>query len=330
MERTKRFPDYLRVMVRLFSGNRAGVLLLLPVLAGIFFVLNHYTGYYTQEKSSNLGFWGETVVIYPVFSAIGAALFVLLNAIMINRIYNNNEFLERNSYSSSMLYVVLMSFYHSFYHLDGLLLTHTFLILMMSQLFRLNQHEDGRRHVFNAMFLAGVGATFHPPLIALLPFFFFMVWVIRPFNFREFFLGILGFAIPMLYASVYLWYSEHNIDLKLLDQITDYKNKQTDFLVTAVLFTLIFILSVFSIRSRMQKSSIRLKKLTTILWWYLLVALLLGCIDLFFFRQIERFSFVMIPLSVFLTFSFTNKSLGIFATILFYAVFGYSICKFFF
>jgi hypothetical protein len=317
-------------MVRLFSGNRAGVLLLLPLLAGIFFALNFYTGYYQQEKTSNLGSWGEAIVIYPVISSVGGAILVVINALIINRIYNTNEFLERNTYLSSMLYVVLMSFYHSFYNLDGLLLTHTFLILTMAQFFELNQHDDGRRNVFNGMFFAGLAATFHPPLTVLFPLLCIMFWVIRPFVLREFMLAVLGFGIPLLYAMVYLWYSGHTVDLKLLDQLTDYTNKQTDFLVTAVLFTLLFILSVFSIRSRMQKSSIRLKKLTTILWWFILMALIMGCVDFFFFRQIERFSFVMIPLSVFLTFSFNNKTFGIFATLLFYAAFAYSISKFFF
>lgn len=320
---------YLRTVVRLFIGNRAGVLLLLPLIIAVYFMLNYQSGYYFQETTNNLGFWGEAVVIYPIFAGISASVLVFLNAISINWIYNSNEFLERNSYMSSLLYIILMSFYHSFYSLDGLLLAHTFLILMMSRFFELSQQEDGKKQVFNGMFFAGIAATFHPPLIALFPFLCIMVWVVRPFVLREFLLAIMGFSVPLLYAIVYLWYSGHQIVLKLLDQVTNYTNKQTDFLVTAVLFTLLFILSIVSIRARMQKSTIRLKKLTTILWWFLFIALVLGCVDFIFFRQIERFSFVMLPLSVFLTFSFTNKTYAIIATILFYLTMTYSIAKFF-
>ena len=321
---------YLRAVVRLFIGNRAGVLLLLPLIIGVYFMLNYQTGYYHQEATSNLGFWGEAVVIYPVFSSIAASIFIFLNALTINWIYNSNDFLERNSYMSSLLYVLLMSFYHSFYSLDGLLLAHTFLILMMSRFFELNQHIDGRKQIFNGMFFAGVAASFHPPLIALFPFLCIMVWVVRPFVLKELFVALMGFFIPLLYAIVYLWYSDHQIVLKLLDQVTNYTNKQTDFLVTAVLFTLLFILSIVSIRARMQKSTIRLKKLTSILWWFLIVALGLGIVDFVFFRQIERFSFVMIPLSVFLTFSFNNKTYAFIATLLFYLTLSYSVAKFFF
>jgi hypothetical protein len=317
-------------MVRLFLGNRAGVLLLLPFIIGVYFALNNLTGYYLQEKSINLGIWGESIQIYPLTSAIVAAIVVLVNAFAINWIYNSNEFLERNSYLSSLLYVVLMSFYHSFYSIDGLLLAHTFLILTMAQFFELNQHEDGKKHIFNGMFFAGLAATFHPPLIALFPFLCFMFWVQRPFILREFVLATIAFGIPILYSMIYLWYSGHEIKLKLLEQLTDYENKQADFLVTALLFTLLAILSVFSIRSRMQKSSIRLKKLTSIIWWYLFISLVLGIADFVMFRQIERFSFMMIALSVFLTFSFTSKTFSMIASILFYLTFSYSITKFFF
>jgi hypothetical protein len=317
-------------VVRLFLGNRAGVILLLPfIIAGYLFLNNHFN-YYVSEVNTNLGFWGESANLFPLINTIGAAIIIFINAFTINWIYNSNQFLERNSYLSSLLYVLLMSFYHSFYSMDGLLFAHTFLILMLFQFFKLNQHSDGKRHVFNGMFFGGMAATFHPPLIGLFPFLCIMYWVVRPFVLRELIIAIIGFGIPSLYAAVFLWYYGHAIDLKLLDQLTDYTNKQTDFLVTAVLFSLLFMLSIVSIRSRMSNSSIRLKKLTATLWWFLFVALILGCVDFFFFRQIERFSFLMLPLSIFLTFSFTNKTYSFVATLLFYITFGYSIVKFFF
>jgi hypothetical protein len=320
--------NYLRPVLKLFLGNRAGVLLLIPVLIAVYFFMNYQSDYYTASATTNLGLWGEAVV-FPVSGNIIAALFICLNALAINWIYNTNEFLERNSYLSSLLYVVLMSFYHSFYSVDGLLIAHSCLILTLYQFFELRQNEDGRRHVFNGAFFAGLAASFHPPMVALIPFILIMIWNIRPFIFRETLLALIGFSIPLLYGGVYLWYSGHSIELKILEQATNYYKKQTDFLVTAVLFTLLFLLSLVSIRGKMQKSSIRLKKLVRMLWWLVAVGILFGLGDFIFFRQIERFSFLMIPLSFFLTFSFTDKTFGISASILFYLTFVYSLINFF-
>lgn len=320
---------YLRIVVRLFLGNRALVLLLLPLLVTAYFLLNSISNYYNQENVTNLGLWGETLAFFPITLKVSAAILVCINAVGINFIYNSNEFLERNSYLSSLLYVVLMSFYHSFYSIDGLLFAHTSMILMLFQFFKLRQNEEGRRNVFNGAFFAGMAATFHPPMVTLLPFVLIMIWTIRPLVFREIILAILGFALPILYAGVFLWYSDHTIDLRILEQATNYSKKQTDFLVMAVLFTLLFLLSLFSIRGKMQKSSIRLKKLVNILWWLVGVSVLFGLGDYFFFGQIERFSFLMIPLAFFLTFSFVNKTFMITATVLFYITFVYSLVNFF-
>jgi len=316
-------------VVKLFLGNRAGVLLLIPLIVGGYLTINQNVGYYVQEKTSNLGLWGEAVVIYPLFQTAMAGLLITINAFMINLIYNTNEFLERNSYMSSLLYVVLMSFYHSFYSIDGLLIGHSCIILMLFQFFKLRQNEDGRRHIFNGALFAGVAASFHPPMVAFFPVLMIMVWSIRPFIFRETMLGLIGFGIPLIYAGVYLWYSGHKIELKILEQTTNYTNQQTDFLVMAVLFTLLFLLSLFTIQGRMQKSTNRLKKLVRMLWWLVLVGISFGVVDFVIFGQIERFSFLMLPLSFFLTFSFSHKTFGVMASFLFYLTFAYSLIKFF-
>jgi hypothetical protein len=183
--------------------------------------------------------------------------------------------------------------------------------------------------VFNGAFLAGCATTFHPPLILLSPLIIIMVRRIRPFVFREAFMVVVGMGIPLIYAGVFLWMSGSKIDLKLIDKAADYTSKQTDFLITAVLFTLLFLLSLVSIRSHMKTSSIRLKKLASMLWWLVLLGAIFGVADFFMFGQIERFSFLMIPLSFFLPFSFTSKTFGGLAAFLFYITFGYSCLKFF-
>ena len=316
-------------MVKLFLGNRAGVLALLPLLIFGYLMLNEQTGYYLYDSKNNLGIWGDVPSINSQFARILASIIVSFNAFAINWIYNSNEFLERNSYISALLYLVLMSFYHSFYSLDGLLLAHTFLIAMLYQLFKLRQNEDGRRHIFNAAFFSGLAASFHPPMIVILPFFLFMVYTIRPFVFREMLLAIIGFGIPLLYGGLYLYYSGHIIDLKLINQSSDYFKKQNDFLIMSVLFTLLFVLSLITLRDKMQKSSSRLKKLISILWWMVLIGVLFGFMDFFVFGQIERFSFLMIPLSFFLSYSFKNKTFGGFAIVLYYLTFIYSLVNFF-
>ncbi len=317
------------IVVKLFLSNRSFVQFLLPLLIGVYVMLNFQTDYYNYADLSNFGFWGSNVKINPLTNQILASLVVIINAVGLNAVFNWNQFLERNSFMPSLLYVVLMSSYHSFYGIDGLLLSHTCLIITLYQLYFLRQNEDGRKIVFNASFFAGLAATFHPPLIGLLPILFFMIWTIRPFVFREIILAILGFGVPLFYAGFYLIYTGTSINLELLKNSTNYDRQQFDFLVTSGIFVFSLLLSLVSIQAHIQKSSIRLKKMARILWWYVLSGLTIGVVDFLFYNQIQRFSLIMIPFSFFLTFSFSHKTLSSVAIGLFYVTLIYSFLKFF-
>jgi hypothetical protein len=317
-------------MVKLFTGNRAGVLLLLPIFVIGYLYFHVLSGNLQDLEAVNLGFWGASVPLHSQTAMVWSGIVVLINAISINLIYNTNEFYERNSYISSLLYIVCMSFYHSFFSLDGLLLAHTALILMLHQFFQLRQNEDGRAIVFNGSFFAGIAATFHPPMVGMLPIMLIMVWIIRPFLVREFLLALSGFAVPLVYANTYFWYTGQDLELNILERVSDYYKEQIDFFVTSGLFVSLLVLSVVSIRNRMQKSSIRLKKLVNMLWLLMIVGFIYGMIDFIFFDQIERFSFLMVPLAFFLPFSFMHKKLMGAASVLFYLTFFYSLINFFF
>ncbi|MES2798472.1 MAG: hypothetical protein V4638_00520 [Bacteroidota bacterium] len=316
-------------MIRIFNGNRAGVLLLIPFFIAFYIILNNYTQHFPVEASINLGFWGRADVLFPLLGQIASGAIVFVNALLINYIFNNNEFFDRNTYITSLTYVILMSFFHSFYFLDGMLLSHFFLLLVFQQIFYLNQNSDGKRNVFNAFFWAGLAATFHPPLLICLPILIVIMRIIRPFIFKEFLLLVVGYSIPLAYAFAFLWISEHKIHLKLFEQTTNYSAQQINFLITSVLFTLLFILGLISNRLKNKTSTIRLKKLTSILFWWLIAGIGLGLFDFLNYAQIERFSFVIFVLTIYLNFALNNKTFQFIANAMFYLTFAYSIVKFF-
>ena len=137
-----------------------------------------------------------------------------------------------------------------------------------------------------------------------------------------------GFLIPLTYALVYQWYFDHELNFQILKNSSNFQ-LQTDFLITLIFFGILLALGTFSLRTRMQKSSIRLKKQIQIIWLLVFISLSFGVIDFIFFLQIERFSLLLIPLSILLTYSFLHKSYGIISSIVFYITIIYSVAKFF-
>lgn len=316
-------------MLQWFSGNRPIVLLLLPFIIGLFVVLNLWSGYYAYNPTTNLGLWGSDYQFPQALTLTLGPLFTFGNALLLNMLFNRNDFIDRNTYITSLIYVAYFGFYHAFYQLDGLSISHFLLILALYEIFKLAHNEKGNKAVFNAGFLVGLACTFHPAVLLFFPFLYFMVVALRPFLLREFILLLLGFAVPLLYASLFAWFQHKAIDMRLLQTSTNYTKIQIDFLVTATLFICTVIISFLSLNQQSQKTSIRSKKLMRALFIFTAFCLLIGSLDYVFFRQIERFSLLFIPVSFFLTFGLLSKTYQWLSRSLVYLILIYTVGKIF-
>ncbi len=315
-------------MVKLFHDNRAIVQLLLPFIFLGYVFGNNFADYHGDTVLLRFGFWGSYAINPPFLFKSLSLVFVLLNGIIINTLFNRNEFFEKNSFLTVLLFVIFQSLFHSFYFADGLLLSQTFIILFLYQLFKLNQNEDGRKIVFNAAIFYGLACTFNPILLLGTPFIFWIVWIVRPFIFRESILMITGFVIPLLYSGIF----DHFMGLKIgRDELS---SSSSEFLKVDMLFLIgiAVLLSLVSSKFLVQKfqvSSIRLKKLFRIL---LLLTVLLSIViftDFLLFGNIQNLSFFFIPLVFILPYAFGEKKIRKISLVLFYILFIFSVSKFF-
>ena len=321
-------------MIRLFSGNNIVALVLLPFLIAGYILLNQgvlgFTGdYFEFSNFMDFGLWGSVKSNSLFWMRFASGLLIFLNALGLNYLFNANVFYEKNTYIVSLLYVVLMSFYHSFYQIDGVIIAQSFLILTLFQLFKLENVIDGRKVCFNSGFFFGVAASFHPPLIFVYPFLWFMILRIRPFIFREILLSLVAFLVPMIYGFSFILWKEEQINWNFIETSVNYVQKQIIFLISMSLFVAAGLLSLYGLRTRNSASSIRFRKLTSIVLVFLLIGIGLGVIEIIFLKQYEWFSFSTISLALFLPFSFFYKSTQLFARMLFYVIFLFSIFKFF-
>ncbi|MGJ8661187.1 MAG: DUF6427 family protein [Bacteroidota bacterium] len=316
-------------MLKWFIGNRPIVLLLLPGIIGVFVISNLWSNYYEYSEFTNLGLWGDKFIFPRWLTLLMGPSFVLVNSIFLTNLFNKNSFIDRNTYITSLVYVTYFSFYHGFYQLDGLAISHTLLILTLFEVFKLQANEDGKKAVFNAGFFAGLAMTFHPALLLILPFLIVMVWVIRPFVLREFVLLLIGFLVPLIYAYAFYWFNNNEINMRLIAVSTDFTKLRTDFLVTAILFIFTVLLSLLAVNKQSQKTSIRAKRLMRVLLVFSICCILLGSLDYILFGQIERFSLLFIPVSFFLTFGLQIKSYRWLNSALLYLILAYSIGKLF-
>jgi hypothetical protein len=301
---------------------------MLPVLVLGYIALNFFFPYHTPSPHSGFGFYGKLLAEDSLLSQIFAPFLILLNAILINAIFNRNGFMEKNNYLPALIYVVGKSYFHSFYFFNSFGVAETFLVLAFLQIFKLDQNLDGRKSVFNAAFFVGVAASIYPMLFLFVPGLFFVIWVLRPFVFRESVLTAVGFLIPIIYAGSYS--TLFGIPIRgetFMGGIGEWK--LPDLYVVGGGLLILLVTGAGIIRKKLSQCSIRLKKLFRVLLWMVFFFLLLGAVELLLLNRIDSVSIVIGWIAFLITYSFSVKNLPQFPVLIFYLVLIFSVGKFF-
>ncbi len=300
---------------------------MLPFLIATYILINWCLSYHLPEQNT-LGFWGVRFTESLWWGKIAAPLLILGNAILINNIFNRNGFMEKNIYLPSLLYVVFRSFFHSFYFLSGVGIAETLLVLALMQIYKLDQNTDGRRSIFNAAFIIGLGTTVYPMMMVCIPFFFWMIWVLRPFQVRESALAIVGFILPLIYAGLYGSFFGIELTGNFLSSAS-LEWMFPDIYVIGGGVILLGMSTLGPVFSKLSKSSIRLKKVFRINVLLSLFTATLAVLELLIYKKIDAVSLMVVVLVLFLPYGFGEKRQRSIPTIIFYLVFFFSVSKFF-
>lgn len=305
-------------MIRLFFGNRSFVLLFLPIIIGVLVAINHFFPIELPATAENDSWWFFKWSEANGISQILAPLVVFGDAVLINFIFNKNGFKGRNTFIPSLLYVGTHSFFHSFYYFSVYSILSTLLLLILHQMFRLDQNKDGRKQVFNIGFFLGCAAVLFPPIVLLYPFIQPSIWIHRPFIFRENSLLLAGIITPILYLWVFLFY--YNLDFFSL--LFDFSAISSQWIPLLVLGALLVIASLIHLPVFFQynsQSSIKLKKNIRVLLIFLFSCVGLTIVEFFIFSIVEVAQLVLIPFIFLFSYVFGTKKprkLSVFITYL--------------
>lgn len=314
-------------MLKLFSGNRTIVLLLLPVFLFLFHFLNYSNRFYLSSDL-DIGLWTIFFTGIKINTSWVAGGLVLLNSVILNVVFNRSNFFDRITYLIAPCYVVLMSFFECSYVLSGVIISHTLLALMLRQLFDMTQNDIRKSGVFNTLFLAGLMATFLPVFLPAIPIFFVLIRLIRPLEVRDVFIGIIAASLPLIYyfSANYIFDYVPSLQAALPEKKDVLKGDS---------FALLGIISVSSIigfstfLGQWNESSIRTKRQFQMLLCLFLCFLLFSVVYLLSFQHIDFFSLLLLPLCLLLPFAFRSQSLGMSTSGAFYLLLTFSVMKFF-
>lgn len=315
-------------MVRIFYSNQSYALFLVPFLIGGYVAINAYLPTFALINNQlDLGLWGSYSIDLGLISQFLGPGLILTEAIMINMLYNRNEFFDRNNYLPALLFVTSTSFFPLFYALSGTSIAFFFFVFSFRQFFKFHQNEDGRKAAFNLGFLFAIAASFYPLLMGLFPLLFLVLWTFRPFVFRESALIITGIFVPVLYGVLWMFWQDISFETSILS-----RTMHTGFTPLIILTSGMFIFFVLSLKTtllKMQQGSIRIRKIFRVLVFSLAALFVLSAGDYFLFGSTEAAAFMLIPLVFIFPYAFGYKKLRPEASIVFHIFLLVSVGKFF-
>lgn len=158
-----------------------------------------------QEPLSGLvfHFLGQTGSNIWVSLSLSAML-VFIQALLINSISNENKITARKNYLPGALYIIFVSFFKESLYLTPVLLSITFLIICIGQIFAVVKKEKSYGAIFDIGFNCSLAMLFYFPSSFFILFAFFGLGVVRPFSIREWIGMLMGVFSPLL--LVFTWY----------------------------------------------------------------------------------------------------------------------------
>jgi hypothetical protein len=248
--------------------------------------------------------------------------FVVLQAFFLTNVINKQGVLRETSHLPALLYVVLMSCFPEQLSFNPLLFANFFIIVFLNSIFNFYRSDTAVFEVFNAGVFIGLASLFYWPCLFLFPLTMASLFVLRPFNIREWAVSFLGVLLPFVFFGVVLFWLDMlsvNSIKSILEPLyrvqfsTAYNG--TYIILTAIL-AIILIASLWRFSCDLNNfSNLRARKFLAIIVWFFLFAALSYLVASK--NSMIGLSFLAIPLSVIISSYFLSLKNQLLAELVF-------------
>jgi len=317
-------------MIKYFSNNNSFIVLLIPVFVVLHMMLDYYFPNFSmsivgQENLWNLDFYA----IGTMNSRILAVIFICVNAILLNFVFNSLSFFDKFIYLPSILYVLMVFLFPISLRFGEDLVGHLFFILSFYQLLSIQQNEDARNNAFLSALFLGAAATFLPMYSIFFLNIWFGLYTIRPFVFREYILPVFGFIFPFLWVVL--------VNPFFFEEMFSFNSYLShthvgDFVIY-VAYLIVVIMALLAnkkILERRIKSSIRYKRIISVTLVSLLFGAGISTLILLIYDTYFYFTVVLVILPFILPYAFLNVKQKWLPNTLFYLLIALNVLKFFY
>ncbi len=318
------------MLIRLFRSTQISSLIILGVLAIIMSWLS-YSFQFRIVPTNNTPFYNLLLKVYsglPVYAYfITVMLLVVSQALHFNWILNKHDVLYKASWMPAFIYLLISTILPPFFWFQPLIFANTILLFALDKLFYLYKNEHPLGFEFDSAFLMSLAALFYFPLIVFIIFYFISILILRPFSWRDWVVGILGFLLPFFFAFVYYFWNNMLMSFYERIFISGIKKQielQSVFLhgytFTLILVALVSALSIVRLRANFYKNVSRTRLNQQVILFYFVCAVLTILVSNE--ELLYRFCILSLPLSIFVAYYLLSGKKIIVAEIVLWLLMG--------
>ena len=141
----------------------------------------------------------------PTLNMLLAGVLILGQALLVNYLVNHYNMLSRPTFLPALMYVTLTALFTPFMVLSAPLICNFLLIWMLFKLLSFYKSEDAKSIAYDLGMIVAVGSLIYFPFI----FLFLAIWIalviFKPFNWREWVSGILGYVTVFFFLAVFYY-----------------------------------------------------------------------------------------------------------------------------
>ena len=317
-------------MIKYFANNNSFVVILIPLFVFLHMLLDYYFPSFDMSTIGDENLWHfDFSSLDPMISRFMAAVFICINAILLNFVFNSLSFFDKFIYLPSVLYVLMVFLFPISLRFGEDLVGHLFFILSLNQLLSIQQNHDARNNAFLSAFFLGIATTFLPVYSSFILIIWFGLNTIRPFFLREYLLPIFGFIFPFFWVVlVNPFFFEEMFSFN-----SNLSHKGIADFVIYLAYLIVVILALLAnkkILERRIKSSIRYKRIILITIGSLLFGASISTLILIFYDTYFYFTVVLVILPFILPYAFLNIKRNWIPNTMFYLLIVMNIVKFFY
>jgi hypothetical protein len=208
------------MLIRYFKSNSASSLVILPLIALAVWAfgfasppplpLKHAMPLYELIAGPISGI--------PWLSVLTGVTLVIAEAFLLNYIVNENEVLTKQTWLPALFYILFMSNNPAMLSPHPMLFGNLFVLFAINKVLSSYRKDNAFSQSFDAGMLLSVATLFYYPCIVYFPFLAAGFIILRPFNWREWFIAFLGALVPYVFVIV-LYFWNGTLDYLLYDKM---------------------------------------------------------------------------------------------------------------